>query len=114
MSLPTFLLTHWVRDRTRGERIPVETVVAKQTSRNAQLYGMDDRGLIKAGKRADINVIDLPKLSIDRPRMHRDLPGGGARLLQRSTGYVATMVGGVVTRRDDEQTGARPGRVLRS
>jgi N-acyl-D-aspartate/D-glutamate deacylase len=114
MSLPTFLLTHWVRDRVRGARIPIETVVAKQTFMNAELFGMRDRGSIEVGKRADLNVIDLNALTIERPRMHHDLPGGGSRLLQRSTGYIATIVQGVVARSHDSDTGARPGALIRN
>jgi N-acyl-D-aspartate/D-glutamate deacylase len=113
MAIPTFNLTHWVRDRTRGERLPIELVVAKCTSRPASLFGLGDRGTLEIGKRADINVIDLEALRIQPPRMHRDLPAGGSRFLQPSIGYLATLVAGVQTRDRDEDTGARPGRVAR-
>jgi N-acyl-D-aspartate/D-glutamate deacylase len=113
MAIPTFNLTHWVRDRTRGERLPIELVVAKGTASPAHVFGLTDRGTLEVGKRADINVIDLEALRIQRPRMHRDLPAGGSRFLQPSTGYLATLVAGVQTRDRDEDTGARPGRVAR-
>ena len=112
-SASTFHLTHWVRDRTRGERLPVETVVAKLTANNARLYGFRDRGTLAPGMRADINVIDLDNLTIRAPEVRFDLPSGASRILQPSTGYVATMVNGVTTRRDDADTGQRPGRLVR-
>jgi N-acyl-D-aspartate/D-glutamate deacylase len=112
-SASTFHLTHWVRDRTRGEPLPLEFVVAKLTSGNARLYGFDDRGTLAPGKRADLNVIDLDNLRIRQPFMRADLPSGASRILQPSTGYQATMVNGVVTRRADADTGERPGRLLR-
>ncbi|HAY68874.1 MAG TPA: hypothetical protein DCY82_11405 [Acidimicrobiaceae bacterium] len=113
-SVPTTQLTHWVRDRTRGERIPLEFMVHKQTLRNAQLYGFADRGELAVGKRADVNVIDFENLNVHRPVAHADLPAGGLRYLQPVEGYVATFVGGVQTRADDTDTGERPGRLLRS
>jgi N-acyl-D-aspartate/D-glutamate deacylase len=113
-TMPTTQLTYWVRDRKRGERLPLEFVVAKQTSGNARLYGFDDRGVLEAGMRADLNVIDLERLSVAPPRAHHDLPAGGTRLIQPVVGYLATMVNGEVTRRHDADTGARPGSLVRS
>jgi N-acyl-D-amino-acid deacylase len=113
VSSPTFNLTHWVRDRTRGERLPLEFVVERSTSRVANLFGLNDRGTIEVGKRADLNVVDFDNLKIQKPTLHQDLPAGGSRFLQPSTGYVATMVNGVLTREHDVDTGARPGRVAR-
>lgn len=113
MSIPTFNLTHWVRDRSRGERLPIELMVAKCTSTPARLFGLHDRGALQVGKRADINVIDLDNLRIQTPTMHHDLPAGGSRFLQPSTGYLATLVRGEITRERDIDTGARPGRVAR-
>ena len=113
-TMPTTQLTYWVRDRQRGERLPLEFVVAKQTSRNAGLYGLHDRGVLAVGKRADINVIDLDRLSVAPPKAFHDLPAGGTRLIQPVVGYLATMVKGVVTRRHDADTGARPGTLVRS
>jgi len=113
-TMPTTQLTYWVRDRKRGERLPLEFIVAKQTSANARLYGFHDRGLLQAGKRADINVIDLEHLTVAPPKAHHDLPAGGTRLIQPVHGYLATMVKGEVTRRHDADTGARPGTLVRS
>jgi N-acyl-D-amino-acid deacylase len=113
VSSPTFYLTHWVRDRTRGERLPLEFVVERGTSRVAKVFGLTDRGTIEIGKRADLNVIDFDNLKIQKPTLHQDLPAGGSRFLQPSTGYLATMVNGIVTRELDADTGARPGRVAR-
>jgi N-acyl-D-aspartate/D-glutamate deacylase len=112
-STPTYMLTHWVRDRQRGPRLALEHAVRKQTSETAALYGLSDRGAIAVGKRADLNVIDLDALRLPPPYVVRDLPAGGHRMMQDARGYAATIVAGVVTRRDDEDTGARPGRLLR-
>jgi N-acyl-D-aspartate/D-glutamate deacylase len=113
-SMPTTQLTYWARDRRRGERIPLEFLVHKQTARNAALYGLRDRGTLAPGLRADINVIDFDHLSVAPPKAFHDLPAGGTRLIQPVSGYLATMVNGVVTRRHDADTGARPGRLVRS
>jgi N-acyl-D-amino-acid deacylase len=113
-SMPTTQLTYWARDRHRGEQIPIEFLVHKQTARNAALYGLRDRGTLAPGLRADINVIDLDNLSVSPPKAFHDLPAGGTRLIQPVVGYLATMVNGVVTRRHDADTGARPGRLVRS
>ncbi|MCF2529509.1 N-acyl-D-amino-acid deacylase family protein [Yinghuangia soli] len=112
-SQPTYLLTHWARDRARGEKLPLEFVIKKQTADTAALYGLGDRGVIEEGKRADLNVIDLDNLTLHRPRMVHDLPAGGGRMLQDATGYTATIVAGEVTRRNGADTGARPGRLIR-
>lgn len=113
-TMPSTQLGFWTRDRQRGEQIPIEFLVAKQTAGNAALYGFDDRGSLTVGKRADINVIDHANINVGKPRAHQDLPGGGSRLIQPVTGYLATLVAGEVTRRNDEDTGARPGRLVRS
>jgi N-acyl-D-aspartate/D-glutamate deacylase len=113
-SIETYMLTHWVRDRTRGERLPLELVVRKMTSDTAALYGMADRGTIQTTKKADLNVIDLDHLVLHRPEMHYDLPAGARRLLQRADGYRATIVSGDVVVRDGHETAARPGALVRS
>jgi N-acyl-D-amino-acid deacylase len=113
-SLPTFQLAFWGRDRSRGERLPLETIVRKLARDGAALYGLGDRGTLEVGKRADVNVIDFDGLALDMPHMVNDLPSGGSRLLQGSRGYLATLVKGVTTRRHDADTGARPGRLVRS
>jgi N-acyl-D-amino-acid deacylase len=112
-SAPTFHLTHWARDRSRGERLPIELMVHKLTAGNANLYGFSDRGVIATGRRADINVIDFDRLRICQPELRYDLPGGFSRILQPAEGYLATVVNGVVVRRHDTDTGQRPGRLLR-
>jgi N-acyl-D-aspartate/D-glutamate deacylase len=112
-SIETYMLTHWVRDRTRGERLPIELVVRKMTSDTAALYGLHDRGTIEVAKKADLNVIDLDRLVLHRPEMHYDLPAGARRLLQRADGYRATLVSGQVIRRDGVDTDARPGALVR-
>jgi N-acyl-D-amino-acid deacylase len=112
-SYPTFLLTHWARDRRRGEKLPLEYVVRKQSHDTAQLFGLSDRGVIEVGKKADMNVIDMDALTLHPARMAYDLPAGGQRLVQGASGYSATIVSGVVTRRDSQDTGARPGRLVR-
>ena len=113
-SIPTFMLTHWARDRYRGEQLPLEYVVKKQTTDTAALFGLGDRGAIEVGKKADFNVIDFEQLTLHMPRMAYDLPAGGARLLQGASGYVATIVSGQVTRRNGVDTGARPGALIRT
>jgi N-acyl-D-amino-acid deacylase len=112
-SIPTFLLTHWVRDRRRGDRLPLEWVIKKQTSDTAALCGLGDRGVVAEGKRADLNLIDLERLTLEPARVAYDLPAGGRRILQGSSGYVATIVNGVTIRRHGQDTGARPGRRVR-
>jgi len=113
-SMPTYLLTHWTRDRTRGARLTIESVVRKQSALTAEVVGLTDRGTIEIGKRADLNVIDLEHLTLHAPRPVDDLPAGGRRILQSASGYVTTIVNGVVTRRNDADTGARPGRLVRA
>ncbi|HEY2708333.1 MAG TPA: amidohydrolase family protein [Caulobacteraceae bacterium] len=111
---PTYQLTYWARDRKRGDTIPLAHVINRQTRRNAELFGFTDRGLIAPGMRADLNVIDFANLSLGELALKADLPAGGSRLLQPASGYLATMVAGELTRRHDDDTGARPGRLLRS
>jgi len=112
-SYPTFLLTHWARDRHRGPKLQLEHLIRKQTNDTAQLFGLGDRGVIELGKRADVNVIDMEALRLHTPKMAYDLPAGGNRLVQSASGYDATIVSGVVTRRAGVDTGARPGRLVR-
>jgi N-acyl-D-aspartate/D-glutamate deacylase len=112
-SQPTFMLTHWTRDRTRGERLPLEWMVKKQTHDTARLYGLGDRGTVEVGSVADLNLIDYANLQMGNPTVVNDLPAGGARLLQSATGYVETIKSGVTTFADGRETGARPGTLLR-
>ena len=115
-SIYTQLLVSWTKDKPkRGiNAIPVETLIHRFTKLAADMYGLDDRGVIEVGKRADINVIDMDRLRNERPRVVNDLPGNGMRFLQDGFGYVMTMVKGVPVRRNDEDTGARPGKVVRN
>ena len=112
-SMPTYLLTHWVRDRRRGARFPIEQIVARQTRATARLYGREDRGVLAPGFLADVNVIDLDRLAIAAPEMVYDLPAQGRRLVQRARGYDATVKRGMVTYEHGEATGALPGRLVR-
>ena len=112
-SMPTFLLTHWVRDRRRGARLPLEHVVRMQTADTAALFGLADRGRLEVGLRADVNVIDFENLRIDPPEMVYDLPAGSRRLVQRGHGYRMTIQGGEPIFEDGEPTGALPGRLIR-
>jgi N-acyl-D-amino-acid deacylase len=112
-STPTFMLTHWARDRRRGPGLPVEWVVRKQTRDTARLYGMTDRGTLEPGMLADCNLVDFDRLQLSDPWVSSDLPAGGRRLLQKADGYVATIKRGVATFEDGKDTGARPGRLVR-
>jgi N-acyl-D-aspartate/D-glutamate deacylase len=112
-SFPTYLLTHWTRDRSRGEKLSIPFVVAAQARRTALSVGLSDRGVIAPGFKADVNVIDYDKLHLHPPKVHYDLPVGGRRLLQQVDGYDATIVSGVVTQRGGSATGAHPGKLVR-
>jgi N-acyl-D-aspartate/D-glutamate deacylase len=112
-AMPTFQLAFWARDRTRGPKLPLEAMVHRLSGDPAALYEMHDRGILAPGKRADINVVDFDELALDIPRMQFDLPEERGRFVQRSKGYLATMVNGELTRRFDQDTEARPGRLLR-
>jgi len=112
-SMPTYLLTHWVRDRDRGERIPLEFAVKRQTHDTAQLYGLRDRGTLTPGMKADVNLIEFDRLRLHPPEMVFDLPANGRRFVQRADGYKFTVVNGEVTFEDGQPTGAMPGKVVR-
>jgi len=112
-SFPTYLLTHWTRDRKRGEKLSIPFVVAAQSRKTALSVGLYDRGVIAPGYKADVNVIDYDNLHLHPPKVHYDLPVGGRRLLQQVDGYEATIVSGHITRRAGSATGARPGRLVR-
>ncbi|HEY1414888.1 MAG TPA: amidohydrolase family protein [Caulobacteraceae bacterium] len=112
-SFPTTMLTHWTRDRVRGPKLPLSDVIRMQTRDTARLLGLNDRGVVKPGYRADLNVIDYDGLRLHAPEVAYDLPAGGRRLVQRASGYKATIVAGEVTYRDGEATGALPGRLIR-
>lgn len=111
-SYPTFMLTHWARDR-RGTRLPLPWIVKALCRTPALAVGLEDRGLIAPGYKADLNLLDLARLALHAPEVSYDLPAGGRRLNQRADGYAATIVSGVVVRRDGRPTGALPGRLVR-
>ena len=112
-SFPTTLLTHWARDRTRGEKLPLEFLIKRQCHDTAAWVGLKDRGLLQPGYRADLNVIDFDGLTLHTPHIVHDLPAGGRRLMQSADGYEATIVAGQVIQRHGEATGAKPGRLVR-
>ncbi|MDG1958997.1 MAG: amidohydrolase family protein [Candidatus Binatia bacterium] len=112
-SFPTTMLTHWVRDRARGEKLPLEWVIQKLTRGGADLVGLKDRGLLAPGMKADVNVIDFDALALHAPQVVRDLPANGRRLLQRASGYRYSVISGEVAFIDGEGTGTRRGRLLR-
>lgn len=112
-SLPTYMLTHWVRDRDRGPRLPLEFVVHQQTRKAASVYGLNDRGLIAPGYIADLNIIDLDNVHLHAPYFTNDLPAQGRRLMQKADGYVATIKSGEVVMENGKPTGSLPGGLIR-
>lgn len=112
-SVPTTMLTHWCRDRSRGEKLPLEFVIKKQTKDAARLFGLHDQGVLMPGMRANVNLIDFENLNVAPPKMVNDLPTGASRLLQEANGYIATIVGGELARENGQPTGAKPGKLLR-
>jgi N-acyl-D-aspartate/D-glutamate deacylase len=113
VSMPTYMLTHWARDRSRGPTLPLELMVQRQTRDTAAIYGLHDRGLLQPGYLADVNIIDFDRLRIPPPYVAFDLPAGGRRLVQTAEGYRATFKAGEVIMENGERTGALPGRLLR-
>ncbi len=112
-SFPTTAITHWTRDRTRGQQIDLEVIVHQQTQRTASHVGWLDRGVVAPGYLADLNLIDHQRLSLRPPHLISDLPAGGTRLMQDADGYVATIKRGVAIVEEGELTGERPGRLQR-
>ena len=113
-SLPTYMLTHWARDRVRGPKFDIEFVVKRLTSEVADFFGFHDRARLEVGKKADVNVIDHAALRLHHPEIRYDLPAGGKRLVQRADGYTATIVSGVPVFEKGEETGTRPGQLVRA
>ena len=113
-SLPSFMLTHWTRDRTRGERLPLEWVVKRLTNDTSKFFGFHDRGRLEPGLRADFNLIDYDNLRLHAPKIIYDLPAGGKRLMQGADGYLNTFVAGIETFADGSPTGALPGKLVRN
>jgi N-acyl-D-amino-acid deacylase len=112
-SMNTYMLSHWVRSRERGRRMGLEHAVHRLTQDPARLYGLNDRGVLAPGRKADCNVIDLDDLGLVRPDQLHDLPGGAGRLVQRAEGYVATFINGTQTIEHDQRTDELPGRLVR-
>lgn len=112
-SAVTYMLTHWARDRTRGAKLTIPEAIKRLTSDNANAIGLQDRGVLKVGKKADLNIIDFSKLKIKKPEVLYDLPGGGRRMVQRIKGYDATIVSGEVVSKMGVPTEALPGRLVR-
>jgi N-acyl-D-aspartate/D-glutamate deacylase len=112
-SAPTTMITHWTRDRTRGERLPIEWVIKRLSADNAAALDLSDRGTLAAGKKADLNIIDHARLRAHAPEVRYDLPAGGRRLVQTTEGYDATIVSGKIVQRNGESTGKLPGRLVR-
>jgi len=113
VSVPTYMLTHWCRDRTRGEQLSLPFVVRSQTRDTAEAVGLLDRGVVAVGYKADLNIIDMARLQLRPPHMIYDLPAGARRLMQEAEGYVATIVSGTVVYREGLPTGALPGKLVR-
>lgn len=112
-SLSTFMLTHWTRDRSRGEKLPLELIVKRQTSDTAAIYDLHDRGLIKPGYVAHFNLIDYDNLALRAPHFIADLPAGGRRIVQEATGYLATITAGQTIFEHGQATGKMPGNLIR-
>jgi N-acyl-D-aspartate/D-glutamate deacylase len=110
----SYTLTHWTRDRGRGSLFPVAWAIKRLTADNAHEMGLHDRGVLKPGLKADLNVLDYDNMRLRRPEVVYDLPAGGKRLIQRTDGFDATIVSGSVVYRHGDATGALPGRLLRA
>jgi N-acyl-D-amino-acid deacylase len=113
-GMPSFMLSHWGRDRRRGPRLPLELLVKRQTSETADFFGFSDRGWLAPGLRADVNLIDFDRLRLHQPELVHDMPAGGRRFVQRVDGYEATLVAGTPIFERGEHTGAMPGRLVRA
>jgi len=113
-GVPTFMLMHWGRDRSRGPRLPLEHLVKRQTSETADFFGLADRGRLVPGLRADVNLIDFDRLQVQKPELVHDMPAAGRRFVQRVEGYEATIVAGEPIFERGEHTGALPGRLVRA
>jgi len=113
-GLPTFMLTHWSRDRSRGPKLPLESMIKRQTSETADFFGLADRGRLAPGLRADVNLIDYERLQVQKPELVHDMPAGGRRFVQKVDGYEATIVAGMPLFERGAHTGALPGRLIRA
>jgi N-acyl-D-aspartate/D-glutamate deacylase len=112
-GVPTYMLTHWSRDRSRGRKLPVEMLIKRQTSETADFFGLSDRGRLTPGLRADINIIDYDRLQVQKPELVHDMPANGRRFVQKVDGYEATFVAGTQIFERGAHTGALPGKLVR-
>jgi N-acyl-D-aspartate/D-glutamate deacylase len=113
-GVPTFMLTHWSRDRVRGPKLPIERLVQRQTSETADFFGLADRGRLASGLRADVNLIDYDRLQVQKPELVHDMPASGRRFVQKVDGYELTIVAGTPIYERGTHTGALPGRLVRA
>jgi N-acyl-D-aspartate/D-glutamate deacylase len=113
-GVPTYMLTHWARDRRRGPKLPLELLIKRQTSETADFFGLTDRGRLAPGLRADLNVIDFDRLKVQKPELVHDMPANGRRFVQRVDGYAMTIVAGMPIFEAGEHTGALPGKLVRA
>src|SRR2546423_3212116 len=113
-GMPSFMLSHGGRDRSRGPKLPLELLVKRQTSETADFFGLHDRGRLVPGQRADVNLIDFNRLRLHKPELVHDMPANGRRFIQRVEGYEATLVAGAPVFEHGQHTGAMPGRLVRA
>jgi len=113
-GVPTYMLTHWARDRRRGPKLPLEMLIKRQTSETADFFGLNDRGRLAPGLRADVNLIDFDALQVQKPELVHDMPANGRRFIQRVDGYETTICAGAPIFERGEHTGAMPGRLVRA
>jgi len=113
-GVPTYMLTHWSRDRARGPKLPVEMLIKRQTSETADFFGLSDRGRLAPGLRADVNLIDYARLQVKKPILVHDMPAKGRRFVQKVDGYEMTIAAGTPIFERGEHTGAMPGRLVRA
>jgi N-acyl-D-aspartate/D-glutamate deacylase len=113
-GMPSYMLAHWGRDRSRGPTLPLELLVKRQTSETSEFFGLNDRGRLAPGLRADVNVIDFDALKLHKPELVHDMPANGRRFIQRVEGYEATLVAGTPIFERGQHTGAMPGRLVRA
>jgi len=113
-GVPTYMLTHWSRDRSRGPTLPIEMLVKRQTSETADFFGLADRGRLEPGLRADVNIIDYHRLQVQKPTLVHDMPANGRRFVQKVDGYEMTIAAGTPIFEKGEHTGALPGRLVRA
>jgi N-acyl-D-aspartate/D-glutamate deacylase len=113
-GVPTYMLTHWGRDRSRRPKLPLEKLVKRQTSETADFFGLSDRGRLSPGLRADVNLIDFDAVRLHKPVLVHDMPANGRRFIQKVEGYRATLCAGTPIFENGQHTGALPGKLVRA